>query len=779
MKVKLVYTYRADQPGATPRVSTSRAVPPPTYATDTRESWFDLTVFSVAVATRYAAGFDTDFAPVLFGANYSSHQGGKISVRFGQGHTSITKPFIVVEGYNTTHIAPHLVGQNNQNNTVGDFLISIDRDFGTTGNFNDALQQAGYDLIYIDFTDGAADIRNNAALFEEVVRWVNTAKLSSGSTEQNVVMGESMGGLIARYGLARLVRNGYNPQTRLLVLHDSPQRGAYNPMGVQALTRQAEFPVALLPGAPNNGSGGGIVHTSDLSDKLAEALVILDAPATRQLSLQNVTGINDEYENNTFIEGPYKDMIDFSDIGGTPAGFPVIIATSVGSQCGRPQNTSPSQELTVNSQDYILGFSYIVRTGIQSEGFAYALPAYGTQSTIARLRVWSTLRVLWAKYDVNLVERAYTSPANTLPYETLPGGNINLHDQLDVAGNYSRNFIGFWRFASNTTFYNGDICFVPSYSALDVPTVSSATAFSKYINGVTDNPSIPRVARFIAMESSGSTFNQSHLRFTARNSEWIFNEMQRPAGSTAPNLVGCSTECTLNSIVNSNGAGQPVCSGSSATFSLSGNVTGNITWTSFPMGFLVPSNGTGPYFTTVGGAGHSGDVTIIATNAQGCELARDVVHIGPPVQPDISLVDDGTCNDVANYHITNFNPTQTYTITNRVFASGSYRGSEYFYVKGGSGVLTGSFTLTATNNCGAASRNNSVSYPQCAGLSATATLYPNPANETVDVHIDNPEAAQPVTVRLFDGYGQLRAEQVSRGEATLRLKTDQLPAGLY
>lgn len=56
---------------------------------------------------------------------------------------------------------------------------------------------------------------------------------------------------------------------------------------------------------------------------------------------------------------------------------------------------------------------------------------------------------------------------------------------------------------------------------------------------------------------------------------------------------------------------------------------------------------------------------------------------------------------------------------------------------------------------------------------------PNPARETVDVHLDNPDAARPVTVRLFDGYGQLRAEQVSRGEATLRLRTDQLPAGLY
>jgi len=61
----------------------------------------------------------------------------------------------------------------------------------------------------------------------------------------------------------------------------------------------------------------------------------------------------------------------------------------------------------------------------------------------------------------------------------------------------------------------------------------------------------------------------------------------------------------------------------------------------------------------------------------------------------------------------------------------------------------------------------------------TAALYPNPARETVDVHVDNASAAQPVTVRLFDSYGQLRAEQTSTAAATVRLKTDQLPTGLY
>lgn len=77
-----------------------------------------------------------------------------------------------------------------------------------------------------------------------------------------------------------------------------------------------------------------------------------------------------------------------------------------------------------------------------------------------------------------------------------------------------------------------------------------------------------------------------------------------------------------------------------------------------------------------------------------------------------------------------------------------------------------SLDVTVEDNCMSASRS-------------TAALYPNPAKETVDVHIDNATAAQPVTVRLFDSHGQARAEQTSTGAASARLATDKLPAGLY
>jgi len=237
VKVKLVYSGRSAFGDAIMR-------------NEIRESWFDLTVLtgasgsysasaSAAGATsaRYnpgspdtpldpAQGFDWTVDPTVDNpgpTDYTHHRGALVNVRYGQGHTSVVKPFIVVEGYDTSLIAPHLVGNNNQNNSIYSFLISAT----TPGSFdfNDALQTAGYDLIYIDFRDGADDIRRNAFLFEQVVRQVNTWKQNAGSTEKNVVMGESMGGLVSRYGLAHLVRSGYDPQTRLLVLHDSPSAG--------------------------------------------------------------------------------------------------------------------------------------------------------------------------------------------------------------------------------------------------------------------------------------------------------------------------------------------------------------------------------------------------------------------------------------------------------------------------------------------------------------------------------------------------------------------------
>lgn len=644
--------------------------------------------------------------------------------------------------------------------------------------------------IYIDFTDNTDDLRRNAALFEAVVRWVNVQKSQAGSTEPNVVMGESMGGLIARYGLARLVRGGYNPQTRLLVLHDSPQRGAYSPMGIQALTRQADFPIAILPG--NYSANSAFIRTSDLSDKLKEALAILDAPATRQLSLKSVTGINDEYQDNTFIEGPYKDMIDFSASGGPPVTFPVIVATSDGSQCGRLQGTAPHQELTRNVRSYLLN-PFIVAFGFQSEAVANALPAYGTQDRLAHLRIWFTFRILWCHIDITVLNRNYNSPANTLPYETLPGGYVNLADQRSLLTN-SFIFTSF----NFTTVYNGPLCFVPSYSAMDVQTITPATAAVSYLYGAPAATSaVPRVAKFIAQEQVAGTFNQGHLQFTARNSQWIFNEMQ--GISNAP--LNCQTECSPYPPVPVAGP-DIICANGSATFTVVPPFGGVTDWDISPAGLAVPVTPTaGATSITLAPATSSsnGIVTLTAHLSNGCHNTTTTRQVA--VGTGFLVVNDNRNDETCA------TPGVEFAITREAGASGTYT----WYVSHGridSGQGTGrirveglpyqDYRLTvyvsSPASCPGADPLETYFYqdyttqlggnfcPQFRSATSppsTAQLYPNPARETVDVHTEGASAASPVTVRLFDGYGQPRAEQTSTGAATVRLKTDQLPAGLY
>jgi alpha-beta hydrolase superfamily lysophospholipase len=73
---------------------------------------------------------------------------------------------------------------------------------------NSALKsylEGNYDIIYVDWGIGTDYIQNNAELLKKAIRWVNQNKIGS---EKNVVLGQSMGGLIARYALKDMEDNG-------------------------------------------------------------------------------------------------------------------------------------------------------------------------------------------------------------------------------------------------------------------------------------------------------------------------------------------------------------------------------------------------------------------------------------------------------------------------------------------------------------------------------------------------------------------------------------------
>ena len=224
-----------------------------------------------------------------------------------------------------------------------------------------------------------------------MVRLVNNTwkQPLNGVMQPNVVLGMSMGGLIARYGLAEMTkRPNDDPQTRLLVLHDSPQRGAYNPVGTQSLTRSFSKPILFG------------TSVADLKPELGAAVAVLNEPVTQQLSILNAFDSSGDIRPNTFLTGPnspYRQMVE-----NVPGAAYTIVATSDGSQCGTPQNTPVGVELARTDRNnflppllptvpgsplpYVPGSLVHDNLTLYTDMVALGLPAYGQQAEISHAR---------------------------------------------------------------------------------------------------------------------------------------------------------------------------------------------------------------------------------------------------------------------------------------------------------------------------------------------------------------------------------------------------------
>jgi triacylglycerol esterase/lipase EstA (alpha/beta hydrolase family) len=146
---------------------------------------------------------------------------------------------IVAEGFDASGIISSL-----QNVDIVKFYNGKDNNtsFGTintyTGrNIYTDIDLAQYDIVYLDYNNGVDDIWKNARLFRQVIEWVNEHK---DGNEPNVVMGISMGGLVARIALRQMEKDNQDHQTWKYISVDSPHKGANVPVGFQAAVRHIQ-----------------------------------------------------------------------------------------------------------------------------------------------------------------------------------------------------------------------------------------------------------------------------------------------------------------------------------------------------------------------------------------------------------------------------------------------------------------------------------------------------------------------------------------------------------
>ena len=115
----------------------------------------------------------------------------------------------------------------------------------TTENLVTEIRDDGYDLILVNFpsytssTDGTTQIDGGADFIQRnaysVIALLELINGMTTTTDENVVVGASMGGLIARYALRYMEQNNITHETRLYISFDSPHLGANIPISIQYL----------------------------------------------------------------------------------------------------------------------------------------------------------------------------------------------------------------------------------------------------------------------------------------------------------------------------------------------------------------------------------------------------------------------------------------------------------------------------------------------------------------------------------------------------------------
>ncbi|MGF1557062.1 alpha/beta fold hydrolase [Paucihalobacter sp.] len=156
---------------------------------------------------------------------------GEYEIFFDTVDGVLDKPIIVVDGFDPgdTRDIPGIYN-----------LLNYQDPVNGAQNLADLVRAEGFDVIILNAPqyvsnsipiDGGGDyMERNAMVLVELIETINAQKVGS---EELVIIGPSMGGLISRYALNFMENNGLAHETRLWMSFDSPHLGANVPIGFQ------------------------------------------------------------------------------------------------------------------------------------------------------------------------------------------------------------------------------------------------------------------------------------------------------------------------------------------------------------------------------------------------------------------------------------------------------------------------------------------------------------------------------------------------------------------
>ncbi len=166
------------------------------------------------------------------------------------------RPVIIVEGFDALN---------------DESIADVREKYRSFTDIEEILRSNGRDVIYLNFQSGGADIRTNGNVLRNLMESVNREKQGN---QPSVVIGESMGGLVARWALRRMEMGGRTHNVSHYISFDAPHRGANVPVGYQKLLEDVDR-IAIRD---LFGIGQG---------EIDDAFDLLDSKAAKQMLLRH------------------------------------------------------------------------------------------------------------------------------------------------------------------------------------------------------------------------------------------------------------------------------------------------------------------------------------------------------------------------------------------------------------------------------------------------------------------------------------------------------------
>ncbi|MEA2015038.1 MAG: hypothetical protein U9N38_07045, partial [Thermodesulfobacteriota bacterium] len=363
------------------------------------------------------------------------------------GHTVLKNPVIVIDGFDMFNSRgwDEFYELMNQENMLED------------------LRNQGHDLVFLDFDDSMDYIQRNAFVLTRLIERINAEK--SGETPL-VIVGPCMGGLVARYALAYMEKNGLEHNARTFISFDVPHQGVNIPLGLQHW----------------------VSFFADYSTEALEMREVLKSPAARQMLVYHCS----QTEGTQAVCDPQKDAFinELNDLGGYPKNLrKVAIANGSGYGLG----------LAFNPGDQLIEYEYsgwvdygFTRIFVEITGNVWAVP-YDTPETMI--------------FEGQVLEdNSIIDVAGTRPFDNAPGGKRATNQELaDTDQGYGYIYTE-----------RPDHCFVPTISALDIDT---SDLFYDIAGDSRIVDKTPFDEIYFAPE------NEEHVSVNPESAEWFIKEV--------------------------------------------------------------------------------------------------------------------------------------------------------------------------------------------------------------------------------------------------------------